>query len=603
MPIRTLPTALVNQIAAGEVVERPASVAKELIENALDAGARAIVVRIEGGGRERLEVIDDGVGIAPDELALALAPHATSKISTSDDLNCIRTFGFRGEALCAISAVSHVKLTSMLRAAANGTAQAWSIESRFGVVGEVKPSAGVAGTAIEVRGLFENVPARRKFLRGDPAEAARITEVVCNAALSNPTVSFRLESGGRRVIDLVAATDIFGRIADVFGEALGESPLTVAGESVADEMTTRIVGVICRPSNMRAVSRTQRILVNGRPIIDRSLIHAVREAYRGLAEPSLHPVFVLLIEVDPTAVDVNVHPQKSEVRWRSPAMMHRAVYRSVQDALRSQDLTASDESLLAKSKDDLAPQGRWSAEPPRSRSPWHSGAGVAGTLEASSVSQQDARNSTAMTEQLIEVPTAARRILQIDETWIVFAEDGALVIVDQHALHERVMFEELRRRVLCGDLMSQQLLVPATADVPPEALAHLETLAPLFRRLGIEAAAAGPRTVAVHAFPGFLTQRRVHAATFVARALTNDALISASESTEATSLREAALADILDTMACKAAVKGGDRLSPEEINRLLNARDSTDRATNCPHGRPTSIRIPMADIERRFGRR
>ena len=317
----------------------------------------------------------------------------------------------------------------------------------------------------------------------------------------------------------------------------------------------------------------------------------------------MHPVFVLLIEVDPTAVDVNVHPQKSEVRWRSPAMMHRAVYRSVQDALRSQDLTASDESLLAKSKDDLAPQGRWSAEPPRSRSPWHSGAGVAGTLEASSVSQQDARNSTAMTEQLIEVPTAARRILQIDETWIVFAEDGALVIVDQHALHERVMFEELRRRVLCGDLMSQQLLVPATADVPPEALAHLETLAPLFRRLGIEAAAAGPRTVAVHAFPGFLTQRRVHAATFVARALTNDALISASESTEATSLREAALADILDTMACKAAVKGGDRLSPEEINRLLNARDSTDRATNCPHGRPTSIRIPMADIERRFGRR
>ncbi|NDG64961.1 MAG: DNA mismatch repair protein MutL, partial [Planctomycetes bacterium] len=224
MTIRILPTALVNQIAAGEVVERPASVAKELIENSLDAGATKVIVRIEGGGRERLEIIDDGGGIAREELALALAPHATSKISTSDDLNRINTFGFRGEALCAISSVSHVRITSAVKNAS----QAWMIESRFGQLSETKPAAGTVGTTIEVLGLFHNVPARRKFLRGDPAEAARVTEVVCNAALAHPTVSFRLESGGRKVLDFAAAKDVFGRVADVFGDALGESPLTIA---------------------------------------------------------------------------------------------------------------------------------------------------------------------------------------------------------------------------------------------------------------------------------------------------------------------------------------------------------------------------------------
>lgn len=348
MSIRILPPALVNQIAAGEVVERPASVAKELIENALDAGAKRVIVRIEGGGRERLEVIDDGCGIAQLDLALALAAHATSKISSSADLQRIATFGFRGEALCAISAVSHVSITSLT---VDGK-QPWMIESRFGEIVGPKPAARDTGTTIEVRGLFNNVPARRKFLRGDPAEAARITEVVCNAALAHPSVSFRLESSGRKVLDFPVAADVFGRVADVFGEALGENPLTVAGEAVGDGFTGRIIGTICRPHNMRSVSRTQRIFVNGRPIVDRSLVHAVREAYRGLAEPSLQPVFAIFLEVDPQMVDVNVHPQKTEVRWRNPSWMHRLVYRSVQDALRGGDLTAQDSSLLSAAVSD-----------------------------------------------------------------------------------------------------------------------------------------------------------------------------------------------------------------------------------------------------------
>lgn len=623
MPIRILPSALVNQIAAGEVVERPASVAKELIENALDAGATRVIVRIHGGGRERLEVIDDGGGIPEGELALALAPHATSKISTSEDLNRIHTFGFRGEALSAISSVAHVRITSVV----SGASQPWMIESRFGQLSEPKPAAGARGTTIEVSGLFTNVPARRKFLRSDPAEAARVTEVVCNAALAHPSVAFRFESGGRKVLDLAAAKDVFGRVSDVFGDALGESPLTVAGEAIGDGLASRIIGVMCRPENMRSVSRTQRILVNGRPIVDRSLIHAVREAYRGLAEPSLQPVFVIFLNVDPEMVDVNVHPQKSEVRWRNPSWMHRLVYRSVQDALRGSDLTADGSSLLSSvmvdsptsaasintSSTPHAQQSGWparatssgsSARYASSSSPPASGGAAAEWPPSDESFVRGATDPHSSQERLFLTPSVAvREVLQVDDTWLIFAEGDSLVIVDQHALHERVMFEEIRARIGSGDLMSQQLLVPATADVPPEALAHLETLAPLFARLGIEATAAGPRTIAVHAFPGFLTGRRVDAATFVARALTSDALTSASELTDDSALRESALADVLDMMACKAAVKGGDRLSVTEITRLLDARSTTDRATNCPHGRPTSIRIPISDIERRFGRR
>ncbi len=591
MSIRLLPAALVNQIAAGEVVERPASVAKELIENALDAGATRIAIRIEAGGREVLAVSDNGSGIAHGELTLALAAHATSKIAASDDLNRICTFGFRGEALSAIAAVAHLTLTSCTA----GETQAWSIESRFGGVDEPKPSAGTQGTRIEVRGLFTNVPARRHFLRSDSAEAARVTEVVCNAALANPSIAFCLESASRKVLDLAAAADPVGRVCDVLGEALGSDPLTVVGESTnEDGLRAAVLGSICRPAAMRSVSRIQRIFVNGRPIVDRSLMHAVREAYRGLAEPSLQPVFVIFLKVDPALVDVNVHPQKSEVRWRAPAAMHRLVYRSVQDALRLADLTAEGSALLGRAAPELR-------VPTHSGSQEHLPSHRSHTREV--ISSASVERTHCGEGDLLIAPAHAHDVLQIDETWLVFAEDGALVIVDQHALHERVMFEEIRARIGRGDLMSQRLLVPATADVAPEAIARLDEVAPLFARLGIEAVAAGPRSIAIHAFPGFLTGRGVDAAEFVSRALTSEQLASAIESSDSAALRENALADLLDTMACKAAIKGGDRLSQAEIARLLAARTATDRATNCPHGRPTSVRIPLSEIERRFGRR
>lgn len=594
MAIRVLSQSLVNQIAAGEVVERPASAAKELIENSLDADAGRIDVRIEGGGRERLQVVDDGVGIAPADLPLALAPHATSKIERFEDLNQLASFGFRGEAISAIASVAHVTIASRQRA----SSEAWRIESRFGEVGEARPTGAPEGTAVEVSGLFNNVPARRKFLRSDSAEAARITEVVLNAALAHPRVAFRLESAGRKVIDLAPSPGRAQRAAEVFGESLGERPILLERSAEFEEgHHASVGGLICRPSSMRAVSRLQRIFVNGRPIVDRSLIHAVREAYRGLAEPSMQPVFILFLDVDPGCVDVNVHPQKSEVRWRQPSAMHRIVHRTVLEALRAEDLAVSGVSLL----------GAPPASDGQSGGAWRGNIVARGTEfqrdPAPSAAHAWVHGLVGEAPPLMPTPSAGGRFLQIDDTWIIFSEGGDLVIVDQHALHERIMFEEIRARVTSGDLLSQQLLVPATCEVPPEALARLDDLRVLFARLGIELAASGPRSLSIHAFPGFLAARRVDPAAFVAKVLASDELLQTALTASDAESKESALAEVLDMMACKAAVKGGDRLSPEEIAQLLEARNSTARSTNCPHGRPTSVRIPIADIERRFGRR
>ncbi len=600
MAIRILPQALVNQIAAGEVVERPASVAKELLENALDAGAKSIAVSIDGGGRERLSVSDDGGGIARGELALALAPHATSKIVKGEDLDSLITFGFRGEALSAISAVADVTLTSRTA----GDAQAWAITCRFGALEEVKPAALAQGSRVDVRGLFSNVPARRRFLRSDPAEAARVTEAVANAALAHPSVAFRLESGSRRVFDLAPTDARLDRVHDVVGEALGDDPIEVDTHAVFEGgLEAHLSGLVARPSEMRSSSRTQRIFVNGRPISDRRLLHAVREAYRGLSEPSLQPAFVLFLDIDASAVDVNVHPQKSEVRWRQPALVHRLFHRAVQGSIRGEDLTASGVSLLDRN-----------AEPPHSApdvaTTWSRTTHHIATSPAASCGEQRIATRAAewvFGETAIPEVTPAdlilREVLQVDNTWLILGEGGDLVIVDQHALHERVMFEEIRDRITRGDLLSQRLLSPIARDLAPESLARLEPLAPLLARLGIDAVAAGPRSIAIHAFPGFLSARKVDAGDFVVRVLENDSLAELCESGDDAASNEAALADVLDMMACKAAVKGGDRLSQTEIARLLSMREKTDRSTNCPHGRPTSVRIPIAEIERRFGRR
>ena len=600
-----------HQIAAGEVVERPASVVKELVENALDAGAARIDIETEGGGRSLIRVRDDGAGIPPDELPLAVAPHATSKISDASDLWRLSSFGFRGEALCSVAAVSRLSVTSRTRDAA----EAWSLVCSFGESEPARPSAGRQGTTVEVRDLFDNVPARRHFLRAESAESARITDAVVNAALAHPEVGFALRHGGRVALDVPASADLMGRIRGALGEVLGADPLPVHAEmrvpdGAGGEWAMSVRGAVCRPESMRSTSRFQRIFVNGRPVTERSLAHAAREAYRGLAEPSLVPAFVLMVSCDPAAVDVNVHPQKLEVRWRAPDAAHRLVHRAVQDALRSEDLTRDASPILAQvprsavasaharplavPAPDKGARATWMRAPAPQSASSHSAA------PAAPPSAPPLAAAAASEAPLPHVHSVAmERFLQVDDSWIVLEEDGALVVIDQHALHERVMFEELRARLASGTLASQRLLVPATADVPPATLARLDQLAPLFSRLGIEAAASGPRSVAVHAFPSYLTERGIDAARFVADALGDEALAAAVECGDGS---EAAIADLLDMRACKAAIKAGDRLTPHEISALLARRHEIERATNCPHGRPTTLRIPLEDLARRFGR-
>jgi DNA mismatch repair protein MutL len=611
MPIRALPQHLVHQIAAGEVVERPASVVKELVENALDAGSARIDIETEGGGRSLIRVRDDGAGIPRDELVLAIAPHATSKISDASDLWQLSSFGFRGEALCSVAAVSRLALTSRTRDAA----EAWSLVCSFGAAEPVRPAAGRQGTTVEVRDLFDNVPARRHFLRAESAESARITDAVVNAALAHPEVGFTLRHGGRAALDVPASADLMGRIRAALGEVLGADPLPVHAQmrvpdGTGGEWSMSVRGAVCRPESMRSTSRFQRIFVNGRPVAERSLAHAAREAYRGLAEPSLVPAFVLMIDCDPAAVDVNVHPQKLEVRWRAPDAAHRLVHRAVQDALRSEDLTRDASPILAQvprsavaeaqarplvvPAPDRGARATWMRTPPVQPAP-HTA-----PLRESGAAAQVAPQATLEAASLPQVHSVAtERFLQVDDSWIVLEEDGALVVIDQHALHERVMFEELRARLAAGTLASQRFLMPATADVPPAALARIDQLAPLFGRLGIEAAAAGPRSVAVHSFPSYLADRGIDAARFVADALGDDALAAAVECGDGS---EAAVVDLLDMRACKAAIKAGDRLTPHEISALLARRREIERATSCPHGRPTTLRIPLEDLARRFGR-
>ncbi|MFZ4751447.1 MAG: DNA mismatch repair endonuclease MutL, partial [Phycisphaerales bacterium] len=459
MPIRVLPTELINQIAAGEVVERPASVVKELVENSLDAGARRILVEIECGGAELVRVTDDGGGIPAAELPLAVAAHATSKVSTSDDLAAIHTFGFRGEALASIASVSRFRMVSCLPGADAGA----EIEVEGGALRGPRPAPARPGTMIEVRTLFHNVPARRKFLKSDAAETARVSETIEAVALAHPHVAFELRSNGRRLLDLVATDEPAKRTLDVLGKEL--EPELLEFEERFPELGGLVVrGFAGRPSIARPTARAIRIHLNGRPIADRTVLHAVREAYRGLVDPARTPTVALILELDPHEVDVNVHPQKSEVRFRAQSAIHSAVRKSIERALRAANLVPH-----------FVPDAfrAMPAEPAGPRAPLFGsglassggvggggGAGFAGSqrLPGSDFGAFAALASSAVLERAGEAgehdaatdgrgagqPDPALRAefpyIQLLNGFLVTEDADGVVIVDQHALHERAMF-------------------------------------------------------------------------------------------------------------------------------------------------------------------
>ncbi len=594
MPIRVLPPELINQIAAGEVVERPASVVKELVENSLDAGARRLLVEIEGGGADLVRVTDDGSGISADEMPLAVASHATSKVSTSDDLAAIHTFGFRGEALASIASVSRFRMVSCRHGADAGA----EIIVEGGALQGPRPASARPGTTIEVRTLFFNVPARRKFLKTDAAETARVTETLESIALAHPHVAFELRSNGRKLLDLAPTDEPAKRTLDVLGNEL--EPELLEFEERYPELGGLVVrGFAGRPGIARPTSRAIRIHLNGRPIMDRLVLHAVREAYRGLVDPARTPTVALILELDPREVDVNVHPAKSEVRFRSQQGIHSAVRKSIERALRAANLVPHfvPDAFKAMPAEPVAPRaplfGSGLAQAPRDFAAAASDFSAFAALAASTVEAKPAAHAP------VDDTTALRAefpYIQLLSGFVVTEDADGVVIVDQHALHERAMFAMFIERLGAGPLESQRLLVPIVLERRAREVEILAEIEPLLTRLGISARPFGPRSVAVEAVPTLLHSRNADAGAFV-----GDLLAKAVEHGSLLSL-EAALHEVVDMMSCKAAVKAGDSLTAAEIRDLLRMRETIERSTSCPHGRPTSIRIARHELERRFGR-
>ena len=590
MPIRILPPELVNQIAAGEVVERPASVVKELVENALDAGARSVLVDIEGGGADLVRVTDDGSGISAEELPLAVAAHATSKVATSEDLSAIHTFGFRGEALASIASVSRFRMASC-RHGANAGAE---LEVEGGAVRGPRPAPARPGTTIEVRTLFFNVPARRKFLKSDSAETARVTDTLESIALAHPHVGFELRSSGRVLLDLAPTDEPAKRTLDVLGKEL--EPELLEFEERFPEIGGLVVrGFAGKPSVARPSARAIRVHLNGRPIADRTVLHAVREAYRGLIDPARTPTVALILEIDPREVDVNVHPQKSEVRFRVQSAIHEAVRKTIERTLRAANLVPQfipDAFRAAPSESGAA------------RAPLFGSGTAPGSALGTDFTGFAALAAAAITEpkpspapaDLDAALAAEFPYIQLLNGFLVTEDADGIVIVDQHALHERAMFALFMERIERGPLESQRLLVPMVLERSAREVEILGEIEPLLARLGICARAFGPRSVAVDAVPTLLHSRNADAGAFV-----GDLLSKAVEHGSLLSL-EAALHEVVDMMSCKAAVKAGDSLGPDEIRDLLRMRVAVERAASCPHGRPTSIRIARSELERRFGR-
>jgi DNA mismatch repair protein MutL len=615
--IRPLPALLVNQIAAGEVVERPASVVKELVENALDAGASRVSLELEQGGIELVRVSDDGAGIGASQLPLAIAPHATSKIRESGDLDRIGTLGFRGEALASIASVSRLQVRS--RTAAEPGASL--LEAEGETVGQVRPAAGPVGTAVAVRNLFFNTPARRKFLRTPQTEQGRCLDALRELAMAHPAVGFAASCDGRAMLDLPPGQTPRERALAILGRELEGQLVEVQADEFDDSRGVTIWGLAGLPAVARGTNAAQHIFLNGRVIRDKTVQHAVREAYRGLIEPGRYPTCVLMMEMDPGAVDVNVHPAKVEVRFRDPSLVHSVVLRSVREALRRADLTPTVGTVLGggygQGRAILPPEGGASGAGEgggeggvsrfvdffRRRAPAPGGGlsyqeirqAVADIPPAAPAGGVDSRAQAGMEAELA-APEPASRVLQVHNSYLITQDDQGVLIVDQHALHERVMFEALFERVRSSPLESQRLLAPAVVPATERQVERLGELAPLLGRIGVEAAALGPRTVGVGGFPSFLFERGVDPVEFVGE------LLERSESEEFAPGSEQALHEVLDMMACKAAVKAGDHMSDTELSELLRLRDAVERSSNCPHGRPTTVRLTIRELEKLFRR-
>jgi DNA mismatch repair protein MutL len=606
--IHLLPDLLISQIAAGEVVDRPASVLKELLENALDAGSSTIQVQLEEGGVKLMRVSDDGNGIAVDELPLALVRHATSKIASLDDLERVGTLGFRGEALASVAAVSRLTLTSRATASGGSAGQhAWRLGGEAGATPE--PAALAAGSVVEMRDLYYNTPARRKFLKSASTEFAHCSETLRRIALAHPEVAFTLTHNGRVSLHL-ARSDARARAAAILGEDfLAESR---ALDATAGPL--RLAGYCALPAYSRARGDAQYCYVNGRFVRDRLLTHALREAYQDLLHGSRYPAYCLFLELDPATVDVNVHPQKTEVRFRDSRAVHQFVFHAAQRCLAGPaaapaSTAASDQTAPAfpaapasqplPATTAAAPGQHFAAA---SRPPWQGSLGVGEATRSAAyeafaaaarlpLAPAPAGESPATTSD-DAAPPLGYALAQLHGVYILAQNAAGLVVVDMHAAHERILYEKLKRALEQQRLAAQALLIPAVFSADEIDVAAAEEHSTTLQRLGFDIAPVGPRQLAVRSVPALLLAADPAA---LARSL-----LAELREHGATELATAQRNEFLASMACQGAVRARRLLSVAEMNALLRQMEETERSDHCNHGRPTWMQLSMTDLDRHF---
>jgi DNA mismatch repair protein MutL len=581
MSIRRLPPHLVNRIAAGEVVERPAAALKELVENAIDAGAAQIAISLEGGGIDRIEVADDGCGMAPAEIALALERHATSKLP-DEAIDAVTTLGFRGEALPSISSVARLTIESRERGR-----DGWTRIVDNGDLIEQGPVAIPPGTRVRVEGLFARVPARRKFLRSERSEYAACADVVKRLAMARPDIGFSLDHGGRRTLLVPPGESGPDRVAALTDRALAGASVGVDFEREG----VRLTGVAGLPTFNRGVADHQYLFVNGRPVKDRLLVGAVRGAYADMLARDRHAVVALFLEVPPGEVDVNVHPAKTEVRFRDPGLVRGLIVSGLRRALDEAGqgrVPLASAAALGGWRTEANMVQPWPAPPVQSRV-WDNRLGFA-------VPPLAARAEVAAESppEAINYPMGVARG-QIAQTYIVAEAEDGLVLVDQHAAHERLVLERMRRAVEAGEAASQALLIPEVVELDEAACDRLEARILDLSAFGLDLERFGPCAMLVRATPAVLGTGNI-------KGLVTDLADELAAHGEALSLKERIDA-VAGTMACHGSVRAGRVLSVSEMNALLREMEVTPHSGQCNHGRPTWVKLAHGDIEKLFGRR
>ena len=611
MPIQLLDDRLISQIAAGEVVERPASIVKELVENSLDAGADRIEIVIEEGGLRRIAVTDNGCGLAPDQLPLALARHATSKIDSLSALECVESLGFRGEALASMASVAQLSLTSRTPEAEHAS-QLVAYRNDG-----VHPAVGAPGTTVDVRELFARIPARRKFLRAPATEFKHIRQAFNQLALSRYDVAFRLTHGGQETASLAAAPDgprARRRAADILGAEFDDHAVAVDERAAG----MRLTGWVATPGFSRGQADRQFSYVNHRPIRDKTFNHAVRLAYRDLLHNQRHPAYALYLELDPRQVDVNAHPAKAEVRFRESRLVHDFVFRSVARALESAESTPDESRAVdlptTPAQPALSPAPAAAPMTPRGldfvRGEQRDRSGVAENAAAYRFQMPDAAPAAAASEPETEQPvaspeTAAERndaapalgyaIGQLHDIYILAQNADGLVLVDMHAAHERVLYERLKAEFSAGTIQCTRLLVPEALSLSEAEAATVEAAGEALLQVGFDISRSGPAEALLRGVPALMAQRDY-------LSLARDVIAEIDAGPRGADTVRDALDDVLADIGCKAAVKAGRRLSLAEMNALLRDMEGTDRAGHCNHGRPSWVSVDRAALDRLFMR-